>query len=96
MAWDAGDGIDSRCGGSRKAALDSAAGGKLALPVKQCERMSFEERYAVWKKMLFTAICVTVPVAWGIFVNWVFDRIRNRHRNNSRTADEPVFHDYQI
>lgn len=42
----------------------------------------------------FILLCLFIPVAWGVFVNWLFGLW---YRNQKNTKDnEPVFPDYQI
>ena len=45
-------------------------------------------------KLLFTVACLTLPVLWGVLVNWLFNLYGNRASHESR--EEPVFPDYQI
>ena len=46
-------------------------------------------------KLLFIAACLVLPVAWGVFVNWLFDLWRGR-RAGGDDDGEPIFPDYQI
>jgi len=42
----------------------------------------------------YTAVCLVLPVLWGILVNWLFCFWQTRSAD--RNADEPIFPDYQI
>ncbi|RMG41369.1 MAG: hypothetical protein D6725_01505 [Planctomycetota bacterium] len=44
----------------------------------------------------FVAVCVLLPVAWGIAVNYAFDLWHQKRRRASLNDDESVFPDYQI
>ena len=44
--------------------------------------------------ILFVVACLVLPVAWGVFVNWLFDLWRDR--TGQRRDEEPIFPDYQI
>ena len=46
------------------------------------------------EKVLYVAACVVLPVVWGVVVNWLFNLWRERTAEKS--ADEPIFPDYQI
>ncbi len=51
-------------------------------------------RCVVWNKVVFTLICLVVPVAWGVLVNWLFHLWQNR--GNDSSQDDSIFPDYQI
>ncbi|MBL6706632.1 MAG: hypothetical protein ISQ06_10995 [Planctomycetaceae bacterium] len=50
------------------------------------------------EKILFVIACLTVPIAWGIIVNWVFHRLKtatpNEDDSGNESQDEPVIEYY--
>ena len=48
----------------------------------------------VTRKILFSVLCLVLPILWGILVNWLFNLWRSRPVDHSQ--DEPIFPDYQI
>jgi hypothetical protein len=50
------------------------------------------------KQVLFVVACLTVPIVWGIVVNWVFSRLKTasigNHKEIPDTEDEPVIEYY--
>ena len=46
------------------------------------------------EQLLYILACLVLPVAWGVFVNWLFDLWKERRRDSN--GDEPIFPDYQI
>jgi hypothetical protein len=48
-------------------------------------------------KVLYVLLCVTFPIAWGLLVNWLFQRPGiHRPKPSPDQHDEPPFPDYQI
>jgi len=47
----------------------------------------------VWDKLVFTFVCIALPVVWGVVVNWLFDLWRGQPDTQD---DDRVFPDYQI
>jgi hypothetical protein len=49
-------------------------------------------------RILFVVSCLTVPIVWGIIVNWVFHRLKTtapvEDESQSETQDEPVIEYY--
>jgi len=49
-------------------------------------------------RILFVVACLTVPIVWGIIVNWVFHRLKTNSRNgdeqDQESQDEPVIEYY--
>jgi hypothetical protein len=47
---------------------------------------------------LFVVACLTVPVVWGIIVNWVFHRLKTTspvtEDSETESSDEPVIEYY--
>ncbi|MDA0808876.1 MAG: hypothetical protein O2983_06185 [Planctomycetota bacterium] len=50
------------------------------------------------EKILFVIACLTVPIVWGIIVNWVFHRLKtatpNEDDSGNESQDEPVIEYY--
>lgn len=45
----------------------------------------------------FIAACLVVPVTWGWFVNWLFEKYRRRRGKDAAAEDDDVpYLDYQI
>jgi hypothetical protein len=44
--------------------------------------------------VLFTLLCLILPVVWGALVNWLFNLWRAKAARKEQ--DEPIFPDYQI
>ncbi|QDT39878.1 hypothetical protein [Stratiformator vulcanicus] len=42
-------------------------------------------------RLLYVLLCLALPVAWGVVVNWIFDLI-----SGTRRRDEPSSPEYQI
>lgn len=47
----------------------------------------------VWQRIGITVACITLPVVWGVVVNWLFDLWSSR---KASTEDDSIFPDYQI
>tara|TARA_R110002072_G_scaffold173600_2_gene328293 strand:- start:71961 stop:72131 length:171 start_codon:yes stop_codon:yes gene_type:complete len=49
-------------------------------------------------RILFVVASLTVPIVWGIIVNWVFQRLRTAtpsdEESDTDSADEPVIEYY--
>jgi hypothetical protein len=47
---------------------------------------------------LFVVACLTVPIVWGIIVNWVFHRLKaaapSDEESEAESSDEPVIEYY--
>ena len=57
----------------------------------------FAKDYGVWSVLHvlgYTAVCLVLPVVWGVVVNWLFQLWQTRSAD--KNGDEPVFPDYQI
>lgn len=50
------------------------------------------------EKILFVVACLTVPIVWGIIVNWVFHRLKmatpTEDDSENESQDEPVIEYY--
>ena len=50
------------------------------------------------EKILFVVACLTVPIVWGIIVNWVFHRLKTatppEQDSENESEDEPVIEYY--
>ena len=44
--------------------------------------------------ILFTAMCLLLPILWGVLVNWLFNLWQARAAEKEN--DESIFPDYQI
>jgi hypothetical protein len=62
------------------------------------------ERSMLWDKIGYAALCIVVPVAWGLLIYRMSNFIENRlfhtaksHINNRRKTDKPTLPlDYHI
>ncbi len=49
-------------------------------------------------RILFVVACLTVPIVWGIIVNWVFHRLKTtspaEEETQTESSDEPVIEYY--
>ena len=50
------------------------------------------------EKILFVVACLTVPIVWGVIVNWVFHRLKTappaEEDSENESQDEPVIEYY--
>ncbi len=49
----------------------------------------------LWERIGITLACVTLPVLWGVIVNWLFNRWLG-HRADKEIENESIYPDYQI
>ena len=49
----------------------------------------------IWERIGITLACITIPVVWGVIVNWLFNRWLG-NRSVKRVEDESIYPDYQI
>lgn len=53
----------------------------------------------MWENVLFAIGCLVLPVIWGVVVNWLFVRWRDRNQNAKYTVthiEDPDYLDFQI
>lgn len=51
----------------------------------------------MFETIAFIAACLLLPIAWGVLVNWLFERWRTRSvREESENDDDWGIPDYQI
>ncbi len=48
------------------------------------------------RRIGFVALCLILPVVWGVAVNYAFDLWQKKRQAVHEAEDEAVFPDYQI
>ncbi len=44
----------------------------------------------MWQQTLYVLACIGIPILWGVFVNWLFDRLEGRGRRESSVNDYQI------